>query len=87
MYIYFYAIRKETVQKKKQTNATSDNDCLCPLNIFRWRKWLLSLTRCKIFFEFFDNPNTAQKMKFSIKDFFSKYEQDLQGTGDLVTFT
>ena len=29
-----------------------------------------------------DVTNTAQKMKFSIKDFFSKYE-----TVDLVTFT
>ena len=31
--------------------------------------------------------NTAQKMKFSIKDFFSKYDQILQKTADLVTFT
>ena len=28
--------------------------------------------------------STAQKMKFSIKDLFSKYDQ---GTADLVTFT
>ena len=28
---------------------------------------------------------TAQKMKFSIKDFFRKWDQD--GTADLVTFT
>ena len=30
---------------------------------------------------------TAQKMKFSIEDFFSKYDPNLQETTDLVTFT
>ena len=38
-------------------------------------------------FESRDTPlDTAQKIKFSIKDFFSKYDQ-IRRTADLVTFT
>ena len=40
---------------------------------------------------FFYNSNTAQETRFSIKDFFSKCDQEnsgkRQGTADLVTFT
>ena len=31
--------------------------------------------------------HTAQKMKFSIKEFFSKFDQNLQFPVDSVTFT
>ena len=36
---------------------------------------------------FYEIPITAQKMKFSIKEFFSKYEQIRRKNADLVTFT
>ena len=33
------------------------------------------------------NSHCTKKMKFSIKDFFSKCDQNMQETGDLVAFT
>ena len=43
---YFHTIKDITWQNVKQkTDETSNNDCLFPLNIFCWDKWLVSLIK------------------------------------------
>ena len=45
------------------------------------------INRYPFWFNFQIICSTAQKMKFSINDFFSKCEPNPQETADLVTFT
>lgn len=43
-YVYVHAIKSIVIRTKNKINdETSDNDCLCLLNIFCWDKWLVSL--------------------------------------------